>query len=170
MQNEEHLSSSYDIDFAGGPENVYVFRTTKDYLYKVTFRPSAYLFPQNPSFSQDVFEFVIALTNNRLVGLPLADPLIAPTIARIFQDFFARRGVVVVYICDSSDNRQAARSRMFDRWYQRYRYFGMIKMDAAILDPKGMIYTSVVTHQSYPHKVEAFDAFLQLTDEANAGK
>ena len=33
-----------------------------------------------------------------------------------------------------------------------------------------MIYTSVVTHKLYPHKAEVMSAFLQLTEEANAGK
>lgn len=169
MQSEELPLSGYDFDFAEEPENTYVFRSSRGYLYKVLFKPSGYLFPET-SFSGDVFEFVIALTNSSDGRLPLADPLIEPTIVKIFQDFFARRGVVAVYICDSSDNRQAVRSRMFNRWYERYRGLGFVKMDGALLDPFGIIYTSIIVHQSYAHKEQVLSAFLTLTDEINAGK
>jgi hypothetical protein len=170
MNNAELPSSSYDIEFAGGLNNVYVFGTTLGFSYEVSFKPSGYIFAGYQHFSNDVFEFVIALKNNSADGLPLADPLIEATIVRIFRDFFARRGVVVVYICDSSDNRQAVRHRMFNRWFNRYKHLGFVKMDAEFRDPAGTIYTSMLLPRSYPHRDEAITAFFAITDEVNEGK
>lgn len=145
MRNEGQPLLSHDFDFAGGSTNLYVFDTSPDIAYEVTFRPSSYIFSKHPAFSDDVFEFVIALKGGPKDRLPVSDPLVAGSIIKIFQDFFARRGVVAVYICDSSDNRQAARSRLFDRWYQQYRHLGFVKLDSVFLDPQGMIYTSVIS-------------------------
>ncbi len=170
MQNEEPQSSAYSFRFDGGDANAYAFESKAGYVYLVTFKPSGYLFANSRSFVDDVFEFVISLTNNTSAGLPLADPLIEPTIVKIFQDFFARRGVVIVYICDSSDNRQAVRHRMFNRWFERYKHLGFVKFDAELRDPNGLIYTSVMVHRSYPYRAQVFEAFLQLTDEVNVGK
>ena len=132
MQNEEHPLLCYSFRFVGGAENVYVFATKQQSVYEVSFRPSSYIFPKNPAFSDDVFEFVIALQGGARDRLPVSDALVAGSIIKIFQDFFARRGVVAVYICDSSDNRQAARSRLFDRWYQQYRHLGFSKLDSIL--------------------------------------
>ncbi len=160
----------YSFRFVGGAENIYVFATKQQSVYEVSFRSSSYIFPKHPNFSDDVFEFVIALQGGSRDRLPVSDPLVAGTIIKIFQDFFARRGAVAVYICDSSDNRQATRSRLFDRWYQQYRHLGFLKLDSMFLDPQGTIYTSIVTHKLYPYKEEVMSAFLQLTEETNAGK
>lgn len=162
--------SSYDIEFTGSNDNLYVFSTTQGYTYNIFFKPSGYVFAKHPVFADDTFEFVISLTNGPADSLPLSDPLIEPTIVKIFQDFFARRGVVVVYICDSSDNRQAVRHRMFNRWFDRYKHLGFVKFDAQLLDPSSTIYTSVMVHRSYPHRTAVFEAFLDLTDEINEGK
>jgi hypothetical protein len=170
MQNEVPHSSAYNFRFDGGATNDYAFQTKAGYVYLVSFKPSGYIFPQSAAFQNDVFEFVITLTNGQAGALPLADLLIEPTIVLIFQDFFVRRGVVVVYICDSSDQRQAIRHRMFNRWFLRYRHLGFVKLDAELNDPAGTIYTSVLLHRTYPHRVAVLDAFLQLTDEINEAK
>jgi hypothetical protein len=170
MQNEEPQSSAYNFRFDGGETNSYFFDSNVGTTYAVLFKPSGYVFHKHPSIKEDVFEFVIDLVNKPIGRLPLADPLIEPTIARIFQDFFARRGVVVVYICDSSDNRQAVRHRMFNRWFHRYRHLGFVKLDAEFLDPLGIIYTSLIMHRSYRHRAEVIEAFFEVTDEANEGK
>jgi hypothetical protein len=170
MQNEEHLLSAYNSRFNGGEHNLYTFQTSSGYIYEVSFKPSGYVFAKYPVFADDTFEFVISLTNGPADSLPLSDPLIEPTIVKIFQDFFARRGVVVVYICDSSDNRQAVRHRMFNRWFDRYKHLGFVKFDAQLLDPSSTIYTSVMVHRSYPHRAAVFEAFLDLTDEINEWK
>lgn len=132
MQNEGPQLSAYNFRFDGSETNAYAFESQAGYLYLVTFKPSGYLFANLGSFADDVFEFVITLTNNTSVNLPLADPLIEPTIVKIFQDFFARRGVVIIHICDSSDNRQAVRYRMFGRWFERCRHMGFVKVDTEL--------------------------------------
>jgi Family of unknown function (DUF6169) len=170
MQNEELQSLAYNFRFDSGETNTYFFDSQAGFTYSVMFKPSGYLFQNHLFFKEDVFEFVIGLINRPLGRLPLADPMIEPTIVRIFQDFFARRGVVVLYICDSSDNRQAIRHRMFSRWFDRYRHLGFVKVDAELRDPTGIIYTSLILHRTYKHRADVVVAFWELTDEINAGK
>ena len=35
----------------------------------------------------------------------------------VLEDFFKNEGVVLDYICETDDNRQAARHRIFHKWY-----------------------------------------------------
>ncbi len=167
MQSEEPQLSSYNFRFTGGDSNTYVFETGSGSSYEITFKPSGYLFDEQDAFRDDVYEFSINLISHKSARLPLTDPLIAPTVVGVFQDFHDKHGLVVIYICDSSDNRQLVRYRKFGIWFHRYRHLGFIKMDVEIDDPRGTIYTSLLMHRQYRYRDEAVLAFLRITDREN---
>ena len=48
------------------------------------------------------------------------DKKIKDTIIAIIEDFFIENQDVLLYICDTSDNREAARNRLFLRWFAQY--------------------------------------------------
>lgn len=48
------------------------------------------------------------------------DGKIKSTIIAIIEDFFVENQDVLLYICDTSDNREAARNRLFLRWFEQY--------------------------------------------------
>lgn len=48
------------------------------------------------------------------------DGKIKDTIIAIIEDFFLENQDVLLYICDTSDNREAARNRLFLRWFEQY--------------------------------------------------
>lgn len=48
------------------------------------------------------------------------DPLVRETISVIIREFFSIKPVVILYICDTSDDRQRVRDRLFSRWFMEY--------------------------------------------------
>ena len=48
------------------------------------------------------------------------DEKIQQTITAIVEEFFKSNDVLLDYICDTKDGRQAARSRLFSRWFSLY--------------------------------------------------
>ncbi len=71
MQSEAPQSSAYNFRFKDGTTNEYAFETAVGCIYLAYLKPSGYLFPQSSDFQQDVFEFVITLTNGPANALPL---------------------------------------------------------------------------------------------------
>jgi hypothetical protein len=170
MPNEQQPSAHHKFEFVGGLFNEYVFAANPGLTYEIRFVPSGYAFARHPDFKDDVFEFIVRLLNPAAGNMLVPDPLVEATIIAIFQDFFARRGLVAIYVCDSSDNRQAARARLFDRWFENNRPSGFSKIDTKLRDPNGTIYLSLLVHQSYPHRDAVVTAFLRLIDDENTEK
>jgi hypothetical protein len=125
----EHQSLSYNFVFAGSSSNSYFFETRHGVVYEVKFKPSGYIFENLPALSENTFEFVIEIAENRSGNQLPTDGLIPLTIARIFFDFFREKEKLVVYICDSSDARQAVRYRKFSAWYEHYQTDNLLKID-----------------------------------------
>lgn len=48
------------------------------------------------------------------------DPLVKATIAVIIKEFFSQEPAVILYICDTSDDRQRVRDRLFSHWFEEY--------------------------------------------------
>ncbi|MBN8823122.1 MULTISPECIES: DUF6169 family protein [unclassified Spirosoma] len=169
MQNEEQQSLKHDFTFGGGPSNSYYFANGLGILYEVMFKPSGYLFPNDPAFNNDVYEFVIRIEEN-IVGInPPPDPLLPPTIAAIFRNFFKREGAVIVYICDSADGRQAVRFRKFNSWYSYFESKGspLMKIDLEFDDNGHPVYTSLLllaNHPLFPQIIAAYQKLVLWAD------
>ncbi len=61
-----------------------------------------------------VYQFFIK-TEDQFKTFP--DNKVRQTIFVVLEDFFKNEGVVLDYICETDDNRQAARHRIFHKWY-----------------------------------------------------
>ena len=48
------------------------------------------------------------------------DPKILQTVTAIIEEFFRQNPLVMLYICDPTDNRQAARNRLYQHWFDNY--------------------------------------------------
>lgn len=47
------------------------------------------------------------------------DPYVRFTLFAVIDEFFAENDNVMLYICDTSDKREAARNRLFIRWFRQ---------------------------------------------------
>lgn len=67
--------------------------------------------------SEGAYQLFISNVNN--VPSP-NDPYVRDTIAVIIREFFAQEPAVILYICDTSDDRQRVRDRLFSHWFDEY--------------------------------------------------
>ncbi len=99
------------------------------------------------------------------------DPLIPPTIAGILLQFFEQNERILVYICESSDGRAAARKRKFDGWFEAHEGSRFSKVDLKLIDTTGEKYlTTLIVRLDNPNLAEVTLAFMQLISGYNEQK
>ncbi len=142
----------YSFEFEGGVNNSYIFKTEYEIRYEIKFVPSGYIWETDPFFKDFTFEFIIAILENNTGKNPPLDKKIPDTIALIFKDFFTNKRNIVVYICDSSDNKQAIRFRKFNTWFHHYKGMNFMKLDLPIPENDETIFTSLIMRLDNPNK------------------
>ncbi len=167
MLNSRIKMVAYNYYFFGGVSNSYGFATDNQISYEVKFKPSDYLFEGSLPFAVTAFEFAIEIEENPDNISPPLDPKIPHTVAAIFRDFFTNNDEqVIVYICDSSDARQAVRRRKFNQWVEAFKGNEYLKIDAEIVESaKVTYYNSLILKSSHPKRQAIIDAFISITDE-----
>lgn len=87
------------------------FYFTTDYGvdYKVCFLDSDLL------VSDEAYELVIANINNKKSP---RDRKLRNTVMAIVYEFFEKNNMTLLYICETGDNKQTLRSRLFEYWYR----------------------------------------------------
>lgn len=101
------------------------------------------------------------------------DKRVALTIADIVADYYQLRNEVIsLYICDSSDGRQAARKRKFDGWFEFFNQADFLKHDLTIVDEKDGItyYNAIILKTDNPQKTAIIAAFDDLFGRYNDPK
>ena len=165
--DDKNTVEPYKTLFSGGKDNLSSFETSNSIVYEVKFKSTSYIFDNYLNFPVDAFEFTISVAYNPTDKNPPLDPKIPFTIASIFTDFFQRiPEQVVVYICDSSDARQAARKRKFDQWIEFFKGTEFAKINSTINDIDGRIYhNALIIKRDNPHYKEITEAFIKLAEE-----
>ena len=161
------IENNYEFTFAGGDYNSYFFATDSKIVYEVKFRDTAYIFNGYLDFNIQAFEMIIQVESNPTSKNPSLDPKISLTIATIFKDFFQKLPEqVIIYICDSSDSRQLARKRKFDRWIDLFKGEDFSRVNSTIVDIEGRIYyNALIIKRSNPHYTIITEAFIALAEE-----
>lgn len=164
---------SYKFIFSGGINNSYFFETNNGIIYQITFKPTPYLFSREiTKLSECVFEFSILIEFNPNEKLPANDLKIGLTSAAIFNDFYFKKGdAITIYICDSSDSKQAIRKRKFDIWFSQYNDIRFFKIDKTLIDKdKKRFPISLIMTDSNPYRNEIIDSFTKLVIDNNENK
>jgi hypothetical protein len=161
----------YDFRFVSGANNSYLFDTDYGIGYEIKFVPSGYLWESNPHFKDFTFDFVIAVVVNNTGKTPPLDKRLPDTVSVIFNDFFRDKRNMAVYICDSSDNKQAIRFRKFNNWFNLFKGIRFMKIDMTIQDVKEIvIYTSLIMRMDNPNKDEISLEFYKISEESEQNK
>lgn len=169
FKNEEF----YSFKFLGGINNVYSLITIHEVVYEIRFKPSGYIFKEQPPFAKYVFEFSLLMVHRPEGKMKIAsDHRIPKTVFVIFLDFFKRHFEnICIYICDSSDSKQFVRKKKFDRWYNDYNTGGFSKLDEVLKDSSENQYpVSIILRSNNSFKLEVFKAFSELVKETNNEK
>lgn len=155
----------YSFEFEGGVNNSYIFKTDHEIRYEIKFVPSGYLWESNPFFKDDTYEFIIAVLEDNTGKRRPLDKKIPKTLRLIFEDFFQSNKNIAIYICDSSDNKQAIRFRKFNDWFILLKNRTYVKMDLQIPDENEVyIYTSLIMRGDNPNMSSIMIEFKTIMD------
>jgi Family of unknown function (DUF6169) len=145
-------------------DNYYRFETDKGIFYSVSFTDGSFYFINLPAYIP-VFEMAIKVVNLGKYMSPPRDLRVEVTIVAIFRLFLAEHENSVVYICDNLDEKQAARHRKFDMWFQGHTNKELEKYDAHFIVDSQEIYTSLILHNLNPFKQDLIKVFQNQANE-----
>lgn len=141
---------------------VYYFETKYDVKYKVNIFLFDQMFYQYEEVSKFIYSFDLSI-----VGVPNRvplDPQIGITVAFILKDFFKNEENAIIYVCESLDNRQKARKRKFDEWFQKYKGTDIIQLNMTAFIEGTEILNSLIMHKNNPNFKEILFAFSDLNN------
>lgn len=80
------------------------------------------------------------------------DPKIRETIVAILEEFFRVNLNVLLYVCDTSDQREGARNRLFIKWFREFAATGQYTFCSAdaMVEGEGF-YTAIIVESRNPH-------------------
>lgn len=107
---------------------------------------------------EGIYQFFIS-TGDKLKTAP--DERIRQTIMVVMNEFFKTQGVVLDYICDTADNRQAARDRKFHQWFEQALDKDQYCMRNMSVEIDGIhYYASIILRRDNPR----YDAVMEAVD------
>lgn len=153
-----NVLSPYSFWYIG--KNTYSFlvkRGGKSVTYRVGFAPNESV------WENGAYEFFI--TNDSHEPSP-SDPKLKESIIAIIQEFFRENPDVLLYQCDTSENKQAMRARLFTRWYNTYEFKDRhcVKM-IKFMDDDVENYAALIIEKSNPNCERLLSEFEAYTKE-----
>ena len=103
-------------------DQTYEFNTENDIDYLCSFLSFSEYFANRPDIAPYFFSFNLDLKEKNAKLPRGTDKRIADTVITIVGDFLNSKINAVVYVCDNSDGREAARSRKFLSWFDYYEH------------------------------------------------
>ena len=108
-------------------------------------------------YDEGVYQFFLTKTSGKKGR---KDDDISETVRAIIEEFFAQEESVMLYICDTTDGRQAARDRLFRAWFHSY-----IESTSYTLYTEGMtidnvrFLSSVLLRRDHPMLIQVLSKF-----------
>lgn len=70
---------------------------------------------------------------------------ISTTITQILKDFFVSNENSMIFVCDTSDNQESARLRLFERWFRHSKSDDyLLKLDRSEPQPNYNLFASLI--------------------------
>ena len=140
----------------------YVFQTAKGVIYGIGF------IENDPLGGCETYQLSISNQNKMHA---LYDPDVKNTILIIIDEFFQENLDGLLYMCDTSDSREAARNRLFLRWFEKSanpeRF--IIRTANATIEGQG-IYAAIIVENRNPLVQAIIDDFEQTAQMLTEGK
>lgn len=147
-------------------ELYYSFITDYNLEYICSFTSAKEYFKNYPLIASRVFSFELILIKKPKDEKIPPDPRIADTVITIIGNFLNLKTNAVVYICDTSDGRSAARARKFNSWfaYEEHPSNQIIKVSTDVDGGGITLYTAMLIHRKNKLKNQFIQAYLELMD------
>ena len=95
-----------------------------------------------------------------------SDPKVKDTIICIVDEFFKQNNTTLLYICDTGDNKQSIRSRLFERWFETYeKRWSFTFISSSLLDEENNVnYAAIILRNDNPYLKEIVNEFLETIE------
>ena len=157
--NVINQSAPYGVRIEDGS---YRFHTDYDIAYIVEFE------------QEDVFENASAYwfgVVNRSHRPSPNDSKVRATIICIIEEFFRQNPDILLYMCDSADDQQAMRSRLFIRWFNGYaEKQNFYIRTAMVMDEGEENYIAIILQRSHPQLQMVIETFDNVMEQFKANK
>ena len=140
-------------------DNVFVFVTKHGISYTAGFVADVSF------YDEGVYQFFLTKTSSKKGR---KDDDISETVRVIIEEFFAQEESAMLYICETTDGRQAARDRLFRAWFHSY-----IESTSYTLHNEGMIidnvryFSSILLRKDNPMLIQILNKFHNFITEHN---
>ena len=160
---EKDIPTPYNYQIDETDTTTYLFETSHQIGYAIKFKPTGYIF-EGYVWASFCYEYIIEVRYNSSDRNPPLDPSFSLTITNIFHDFFQNKGTVVTYICGTADEKELARFRKFNIWFNKFNTDFFLKIDKSFFDAlqNTTYYNSLIIRQDNPYKEEIIEAFEDL--------
>ena len=79
------------------------------------------------------------------------DPKVLQTVTAIIEEFFRQNPLVMLYICDPRDKRQAARNRLYLHWFENYINHSEFRLYSESVEYKSVdYYAGLIMRKDHP--------------------
>lgn len=130
-------------------------------VYTVYFTDASGYFSEPSEFSGDVLMFGFDVRYS-LSKIPV-DDRVRITISDIIAHFFVRNpNKILFFVCDTKEQKQESRMRLFERWYKTCGQFPIEKLNEEIKMEEGNLYGSILLYRNNPKKPQIRQAFKQM--------
>lgn len=140
----------------------YVFQTEKGVIYGVGF------LVEEPLGNCETRQLSIRNINNFHAAF---DPNVKLTIILIIDEFFNVNMDCLLYICDTSDKREAARNRLFMKWFEESAEKGRFSIRTANAEIEGQgFYAAVIVENRNPKVAAILEDFTSSAEMLTGSK
>lgn len=113
-------------------------------------------------WEQNAYQFVIINKNRKASP---SDPKLKDTLIYIVENFFSENKNILLYICETGDGKQAARSKLFIRWFSNYCNSSAFYFKATEIKSEGVDnFAAIIFRKDHPD----FDAIIRDFDDMTA--
>ena len=135
-------------------EESFGFKTDYGVLYRVVFSRDQTI------WEDGAYEFGILNENQRTSP---GDKKLRKTIFCIIEEFFFANPGILLYQCETGDNRQAMRDRLFLRWFNEYEYSDRYRIEVSEIVAEGMSnFVAVIIQRNNPYADKIFEDFREF--------
>ncbi len=150
-----NANAPYQVNIVGDNGH-FQFVTDFDVIYSVQFL-------EDDIISYESYEFVIVNVNHKKSPV---DKKLRETIIAILHEFFVVNNSTILYICETSDEKQSQRARLFRYWFASTSESDYIaNFSATILDAEGIKnYASIFLRNDNPNFKEVVTEFSNTVE------
>lgn len=141
-------------------KQTYGFKTDYGVLYKIEFSDNTLI------WRVGAYEFGISNENN--TPSP-NDPKVKDTVAAIIVEFFECNPDILLYQCETGDNKQDARGRLFLHWFNSNEFSAHFHISTTMITAEGINnYAAMIVQKNNPNLasiINEFESFVGILSD-----